>query len=163
VDESLALLLLPDRIDRLPFQTHARGLLSIPRVIALEPGRADPPSFMRDAVAARQAARIRLPGTLRMVVLYSPRQYPLARALSAVHGESELWYYAPADAAGGEFDDAARERATTTIEVGAGAEPDEHELRERLRALDVINARAFVPSARFGHSIGALRKGRKST
>jgi hypothetical protein len=162
MDESLALLLFPDRLDRLPFEAHARDLLAIPRVIALEPGRADPPLFMRDAFAARQASRIRLPGTLRMVVLYNPRQYPLARALCAVHDESELWYYAAPDALGDEFDDAARGRATMTIEVGPDGEHDAHELRERLLALNVINPRAFVPSVRFGRSIGAWRKARKT-
>jgi hypothetical protein len=39
----------------------------------------------------RQARRLRFPGKPLLVVLYDPRQYHLARALSA-HYQAEVWY-----------------------------------------------------------------------
>jgi hypothetical protein len=168
VDESLALLLLPDRLEHLSFEAHARDLLTIPRVVALEPGRASAPRLMRDGIAGRQAARIRLPGTLRMVVLYHPAQYPLARALRATYDDAELWYFAPvlsddADVDLAELDAAARERATTIIDAGSDGVLDGHGLRERLLELDVISSRAFVPSVRFGRSRRRWRKADKTS
>ena len=170
MDEALAILLLPGPLEGLPFEAHARGLLEIPRVIALEPSRRRTPRFMRDGVAARQATRISLPGTLRVVVLYDPAQYPLARAFCAVHGEAELWYFAPLlelDAAGDreadevrEFDAAARARADTTIQVMNGAPVDDQSLRVRLRELDVISPRAFVPAAQFQRSFRRAKRRR---
>jgi hypothetical protein len=168
VDDALAILLLPEPVEELALEEHVRGLLSIPRVLALEPGRVRTPRFMRDAAAARQAARIRLPGQLRLIILYHPLQYPLARALSAVHAAAELWYVAPdldrGDARGTaewhEVDRVARERAHTVLEVADGLE--EERLRTRLRELDVINPHAFVPTARFARR-GPRRKGSASS
>jgi hypothetical protein len=170
VDESLALLLLPDRLEHLSFEPHARDLLTIPRVIALEPGRANAPRLMRDGIAERQAARIRLPGTLRMVVIYHPAQYPLARALCAAYHDAELWYFAPvllgetgdADADLTELDAAARDRGTTIIDAADG-DLDGHGLRERLLEIGVINSRAFVPSVRFGRTRRRWRKADKTS
>jgi len=157
MDESLALLLLPGRLEGLPFEAHARSLLSIPRVLALEPGRIRAPRFMRNAASLRQASRIWLPGLLRVVVLYHPAQYPLARALCG-RDDGELWYIPPDSAqlerdSGSdpdlvEFDDAARARATATLAVHEN-EVDDAPLRERLTDLDIISPRAFVPEARF--------------
>jgi hypothetical protein len=171
MDEALAILLLPALLEDVGFAAHARGLLEIPRVIALEPSRRRTPKFMRDGVAARQATRISLPGTLRVVVLYDPAQYPLARALCAVHGEAELWYFAPTlelDAAAGdreaeevrEFDTAARARADRTIEVMDGAPVEDQPLRVRLRELDVISSRAFIPAAQFQRSFRRAKRQR---
>ncbi len=95
MDEPLAALLLPARLESFELEAHARDLLAIPRVIALEPSRVRTPRFMREATTARQAARLRLPGRLRLLVLYHPAQYPLARALSSQHEDAELWYVAP--------------------------------------------------------------------
>ena len=83
MDEPLGLLLLPSALENFELAEHARGLLQIPRVVALEPGRVRTPSFIRDAAAVRQAKRLKLPGVPRLVVLYHPIQYPLARALCA--------------------------------------------------------------------------------
>src|SRR5450756_2957141 len=94
-DDVLAVLLLPGRLEGLEREDHARGLLSIPRVVALEPSRMRPPGFLRDAICQRQARRLRFPGRLRLLVLYHPAQYPLARALRAHHQDVELWYLPP--------------------------------------------------------------------
>ncbi|MEO9023603.1 MAG: hypothetical protein ABI339_01180 [Solirubrobacteraceae bacterium] len=153
------MLLLPAKLEAFELEGHARALLDIPRVIALEPARVRTPRFMRDAASARQAKRIRFPGLLSVVVLYHPAQYPLARALCAGYEEAELWYVAPdrasLGAAGGSntaelltFDSLARERATGLLAATDGANVEDDDLRVRLHELDVINARAFIPGGR---------------
>ncbi|MGH2914095.1 MAG: hypothetical protein ACRDMX_03820 [Solirubrobacteraceae bacterium] len=154
--DSIAVLLLPGRLEGFALEAHARGLLAIPRVIALEASRRRGPRFARDSVSLRQARRLRLPGRLALLILYHPAQYPLARALCAEHKQAELWYVAPergaltgADAEElHDFDRLARTHALYTIEAVSGAGIDEAPLRGRLRELDVISPRAFVPSAR---------------
>jgi hypothetical protein len=155
MDEALALMLLPAALEGAEHEVQARELLSIPRVIALEPARVRTPRFLREGTVARQAARIRLSGELRVVILYHPAQYPLARALCGRHERAELWYIAPEPATIGDeelrsFDELARERASGVIENSgtAGDEP----LRARLRELEVINPHAYMPSARFARS-----------
>jgi hypothetical protein len=157
-DDVLAALLLPGPLEGFAREDHARGLLSIPRVIALEASRLRPPGFLRDQVCSRQARRLRFPGRLRLLVLYHPAQYPLARALCARYQDLELWYIPPereameaADEANprelAALDEIARERATRVIEAGVPYVDDES-LRARLRELGVINPRAFLPGAR---------------
>ncbi len=147
MEEPLGILLLPNVLEDFEFADHARELLAIPRVIALEPARRRPPGFLRDAVHARQARRLRFPGNPRLFVLYRPEQYPLARALVAHYAQAELWYIrpdlrGPTDAELLELDQLARDRASRTVAVQDGA------LRARLRELDIISSRAFVPGAR---------------
>ncbi|HEY2258328.1 MAG TPA: hypothetical protein VGH45_01370 [Solirubrobacteraceae bacterium] len=155
-DEPLGLLLLPGRLEGFELEAHARDLLSIPRVVALEPSRVPTPKFMRDAASLRQARRLRFPGRPRAVVLYHPAQYPLARALLGHYEQLELWYIAPDRetlAAAGhahtadllEFDDLARVHARQTVAVTEAAEVQDGPLRIRLRELEVISPRAFVP------------------
>lgn len=153
-DEPLAILLLPGRLEGFALEAHARDLLSIPRVVALEPSRVRPARSRRDAVSLRQARRLRFPGRPRLLLLYHPAQYPLARALGACHEDLELWYVAPGYAAleTGDrellvFDELARDRATQVLTATHGI-VDSAELRERLRELDVISPRAFIPSTR---------------
>ena len=157
-DDVLAGLLLPSRLEGFAREDHARGLLSIPRVIALEPPRIRPPGFLRDAICQRQARRLRFPGQLRLLVLYDPAQYPLARALCSHYQELELWYIPPErerrptadDAHARElasWDEMARERATQVL-VASEHYVDDASLRMRLRELDVINPRAFLPGTR---------------
>jgi len=155
-DEPLAVLLLPGRLEGLALEAHVRDLLSIPRVVALEPSRVRPARSLRDAVSLRQARRLRFPGQPRLLLLYHPAQYPLARALCAYHEDLELWYVPPdrgaletADQAGEllVFDGLARERATQVLTATEGG-VDTVALRARLRELDVINPRAFIPGAR---------------
>ena len=158
-EESLAVLLLPSKLEDFALEAHARQLLSIPRVIALEPSRYHTPRFMRNALSMRQARRLPFPGRPKMAVLYHPAQYPLARALLAHDNELELWYIPPAGhaaaAIGGddarellEFDELARIKATQTLQVTENGEVADGPLRERMRELGVINPRAFIPVAR---------------
>lgn len=165
MEDALAALLLPSRLEEFARQAHARDLLSIPRVVALEPGRLRPPRFMRDAACLRQARRLRLPGQLRLALLYDPAQYPLARGLLAYHQQLELWYAPPAgetprptpqsEAAElregeelREFDQLAREHAVGLLEAAADGSLDDMPLRLRLQELEVISPRAFVAGAR---------------
>lgn len=157
-DDPLAVLLLPSRLEGFALEAHARDLMSIPRVVALEPSRVRPGRLLRDAALLRQGRRLRFPGRVRLLVLYHPAQYPLARALCACHENPELWYIPPgrgaletADQAHArellDLDELARERARQVLPVtedGVGAAP----LRARLRELDVINPYAFIPGAR---------------
>jgi hypothetical protein len=156
--DSLAILLLPGRLEGIALEAHARDLLSIPRVIALEASRVRPPRFLRDGISIRQARRLRFPGQPRLLLLYHPAQYPLARALCAYHEDLELWYIAPgrdaraaADQAHARevlaLDELARERATQVL-TAAGGIVDSGPLRARLRELDVISPYAFIPGAR---------------
>jgi len=157
-DDPLAVLLLPGRLEGLALEAHVRDLMSIPRVVALEPSRVRPARLLRDAALLRLGRRLRFPGRVRLLVLYHPAQYPLARALCACHENAELWYIPPgrgaletADQAHARellvFDELARERARqvlTATEDGVDAAP----LRARLRELDVISPYAFIPGAR---------------
>jgi hypothetical protein len=160
-DESLAVLLLPCRLEDFELAGHARDLLAIPRVLALEPSRHRTPRLLREAVSARQARKLRFPGQPRAFLLYHPRQYPLARALLAAYADTELWYVAPDPGVfrtGAEredeellgFDQLARAHAVQLLLASAGGDPETENgpLRARLRELDVINHRPFVPALR---------------
>jgi hypothetical protein len=160
-DEPLALLLLPGPLEGFALEARARALLSIPRVMALESSSRVRRRFLVDATSISQARRLRLPGRLRVVVLYHPAQYPLARALCALHAEAELWYVAPAreslpdDPELVEFDEGAHERAAALLsgDAGAGeAVAGDEPLRRRLLELGVISHRPFIPAARFARS-----------
>lgn len=159
----MAILLLPGPLEGFEREDHARSLLSIPRVVALEASGRRTPSWLRNAVPLRQARRLRLPGIVRVVVLYHPAQYPLARALCARHDGAELWYLPPERSAlsgrdPGETqellstDTLARDRSTRTLTETPPGDSYDDPLRVRLRELDVINARAFMPEARFTRS-----------
>ena len=106
--DSLAVLLLPGKLEGIALEAHARDLLSIPRVIALEPSRFRPPRYLRDSISLRQARRLRFPGQPRLLLLYHAAQYPLARALCARYEDLELWYVSP-----GRQDRPGRARCTT--------------------------------------------------
>lgn len=151
--EPLGILLLPCELEEFELADHARGLLAIDRVVAIEPPRRRTPRWMRDMLPARHARRLRFPGEPRVLVLYHPSQYPLARALVARYGESELWYvgldreqlieqpgYEPDELV--ELDQLARGRARQTISPGDDA------LRYRLRELEIISPKPFIPGAR---------------
>lgn len=157
-DDALAVLLLPGQLEGFAREDHARGLLSVPRVVALEPSRLRPPGLLRDTICQRQARRLRFPGRLRLLVLYHPAQYPLARALCAHYQDLELWYIPPerealeaADEAHTRelvtLDEVTRERATRVL-VASEHHVDDESLRVRLRELGVINPRAFLPGTR---------------
>lgn len=160
-DEPLGLLLLPRRLEQFELEDHARALLQIPRVVALEPGRFRTPSFLRTAAPLRTARRLKLPGLPRVVVLYHPMQYPLARALCTRYERAELWYLRPDHAAfhdqAGylreellELDELAAERATRTVLLGTEEvlAAQTASLRDRLAELGVISHRPFIPGGR---------------
>jgi hypothetical protein len=156
VAEPLAVLLLPSQLEAFELEEHALELLSIPRVLALEPGRWRTPAVLRDALAIRQARKLRFPGTPRLLAIYDPLQYPLARALCGRYEGSELWYIRR-DPAGlvaahddelGELDQLARERATAFLVPDDQSDGWAMPLRLRLRELEIISPRAFVPGAR---------------
>lgn len=149
--EPLGVLLLPGRLEGIALEKHARGLLSIPRVVALEPPRIRLPRLLREMTSARQADRLRFPGRVRLLVLYDPAQYPLARALFARNEDAELWYIPPlaAGAAAGEpdeFDALARGRAVRVLEPAADGTVEDQSLRQRLRELGIISPHAFIPA-----------------
>ena len=160
-DDAMAVLLLPGPLEGFDREDHARGLLAIPRVVALEASSRRAPAWLRNAAPMRQAKRLRLPGVLRVIVLYHPDQYPLARALSGQHEDAELWYLPPDRAGLAEgspavtrelllTDSLARDRAAGVLAETPPGDSLDDRLRLRLRELEVINARAFVPAARFG-------------
>ncbi len=162
-EDSLAILLLPGPLEGFEREAHARNLLAIPRVLALEASKRRTPAWLRNSLPMRQARRLRLPGRLRLVVLYHPAQYPLARSLCAHHDGAELWYLPPqrAEVKGRTSeetqellvaDSLARDRSTRTMTTTPGGDSYDDELRVRLHELDVINARAFFPEARFTRS-----------
>jgi hypothetical protein len=94
----LAVLLLPEPLEMLEWRERVEDLLLGPGVAAVDPARISYRSFAKlpDAVvsglAAGQARRMGLPGTPRVVVLFHPLQYPLARAIIAQHPDVSLWY-----------------------------------------------------------------------
>ncbi|MDO8211358.1 hypothetical protein [Conexibacter sp. CPCC 206217] len=96
-DDPLALLLLPVPLEQFEHAEHARDLLRAPRVVALEPPRmswqriARLPGTLALGVGVRQAKRLRLPGPVRVVVLYDALQLPLAQGLQLRHAGAELW------------------------------------------------------------------------
>jgi hypothetical protein len=164
VTEPLAVLLLPSKLERFELVGHAQNLLEIPRVVALEPPRLLTSGWLADGLTTRYARRVSFPGDPRVLVLYHPRQYPLARALVAQYESPELWYAPPeresmAAAAGrhgdelSALDDRARERADQILAVTLEGDPrlENDPLRRRLLELEVISARPFVPGARIDY------------
>ncbi|MBV9684056.1 MAG: hypothetical protein JO046_19845 [Solirubrobacterales bacterium] len=153
--DSLAILLLPCRLEDFELAPHARDLLEIPRVLALEPSRRRTPMALREAASARQARRLRFRGEPRAFVLYHPRQYPLARALLAAHEGTELWYFQPDPASLDDqdligLDELARTRAARVLVATPGGDPraENQPLRSRLLELGVISHRPYLPDAR---------------
>src|SRR4051794_39054588 len=95
----IAVLLLPRELEQFILRDQAEDLLSAPGVVAVEPARISYGAYLRmpssvgDGLAATQARRLKLPGIPRVVVIFHPLQYPLARGLIAYHPEAELWYW----------------------------------------------------------------------
>ncbi|ADB48528.1 hypothetical protein [Conexibacter woesei] len=96
-DAPLALLLLPVPLERFTHAEHARDLLRAPRVLALEPpplswsriGRL--PGSLAFGIGVRQAKRVRLPGPVRVVIVYEALQLPLAQGLQLRFEGAQLW------------------------------------------------------------------------
>jgi hypothetical protein len=160
--EPLGVLLLPAKLEEFELVEHARDLLSIPRVVAVEPPRWRRRALLGDDMQAlRHVRRLKFPGQPRVVVLYDPRQYYLGKALCARY-EAELWYsrgesLPPVESKAEEedmaiMDEFASEAASGTLTPGdhEDARADNEPIRRRLAELDVINARPFVPGRRIG-------------
>jgi hypothetical protein len=136
----LGVLLLPDPLERFALRAQAEDLLRAEGVVAVDPARVPYSAFARmpevlgDALAARQARRLvralrRRRGRPRVVAIFDPLQYQLARAVLAAAGDPcELWYgpLAPPEGERAErFHDLAAQRAAllfTTSEDVAGRE-----------------------------------------
>jgi hypothetical protein len=138
-DRPLCVLLLPDRLERMAAREHAEELLRAPGAVAVEPatlgygatGRM--PGLIRERVALGQARRMALPGQPLAVVAYDATQYPLARALLALHDAAELWYGGSGE---GDLHDAATTRAALTF-----SGRDHRPLFERMEALGIESGR----------------------
>src|SRR4051794_6267792 len=94
----LALLLLPRTLEEFILRDQAEDLPRAPGVVAVEApkvrygvlGRL--PDWLGSSLALAQARRLKLPGAVKVVVIFHPFQYPLARALLDRHKDAELWY-----------------------------------------------------------------------
>jgi hypothetical protein len=155
--EPLAVLLLPAALEEFQYADHARELLTIPRVIALEPSRHRTPRLLRDAAPLRQARRLRFPGRPRVFLLYHPEQYRLARALLARYDGAELWYVRPdpgslpsASEELRELDSLAGERATPerTLPADLDSAQPGSPFRRHLQELGIISHHPFFPVIR---------------
>src|SRR3954454_18759229 len=95
----ICVLLLPRALESFILRDQAEDLLTAPGVVAVEPARVPYGAYLRlpasvaDGIAATQARRLRLPGIPRVIVIFHPLQYPLARGLIAQHPDAELWYW----------------------------------------------------------------------
>jgi hypothetical protein len=103
VAKDLALLLLPRKLEGFILRDQAQDLLRAENVVAADPP-AIPygavlrlPQAMAHLVAQRTAKRLlkalRRHGNLRVVVIFHPVQWPIARALLDLHPGTELWYW----------------------------------------------------------------------
>jgi len=131
--DPLAVLLLPTRLEEFALADQARDLLRAPRIVALEPPRvswarlARLPAPMAARTALRQAKRLKLPGSARVVIIYDPLQTMMGLGLLARHDEAELWYVHAGrertvadpklELRIGELDELARERAALEISL----------------------------------------------
>jgi len=97
-DRPLAALLLPRPLAAFLHREQVRDLLRAPGVVAFAPPRIPYgalgrlPGSVARLVGAAQARQLALHGTLRLVVVFHPLQWPLARALLRRHPGAELWY-----------------------------------------------------------------------
>src|SRR3954451_22317062 len=95
----IGVLLLPRALEQFELREQAQDLLTAPGVVAVEPARMSYGTYLRlpasvtDGLAATQARRLRLPGEPRVIVIFHPLQYPLARGLIAQYPDAELWYW----------------------------------------------------------------------
>lgn len=97
-ERPVAVLLLPEPLEQFALRERAEDLLTAPGVVAVDPARisyralARVPEALMAGVTAGQVRRMRFPGFPRVVVVFHPLQYPLARALLSAHPDAELWY-----------------------------------------------------------------------
>ena len=95
----IGVLLLPRDLESFILHDQAEDLLTAPGVVAVEPARIPYGAYLRmpaavaDGLAATHARRLKLPGVPRVIVIFHPLQYPLARGLIALNPDAELWYW----------------------------------------------------------------------
>jgi hypothetical protein len=150
-DRPLCLMLLPAPLEAFELRERAEDLLTAPGVAAVDPPRLSYAGAARlgqsfaDGLAMVQARRMRLPGIPRALVVFEPLQYPLARALTAVYPDAELWYGPGAEPGAGRvraLHDLAAERAALRFERGTGpARTQNLPLWERMEALGIESGR----------------------
>ena len=150
-ERPLCVLLLPERLEECAVRERAEDLLTAPGVAAVDPPRVSYASLARvseamaDGVTAVQARRMRLPGYPRVIVVFHPEQYPLARALRAAHPDAELWY-GPAAEPAGDREEALNARAFERADLrfrhwDAPAYEQNLPLWERMEALGIESGR----------------------
>jgi hypothetical protein len=150
-DRPLCVLLLPAPLEAFELRERAEDLLTAPGVAAVDPPRLSYAAAARlgesfaDSLAVVQARRLRLPGHPRALVVFDPLQYPLARALTGLHPDAELWY-GPAGEPASERERALHElaatRAVLRFERGGGpAHAQNLPLWERMEALGIESGR----------------------
>jgi hypothetical protein len=103
VAEPIALLLLPRPLDAFILRDQAQDLLRADGVVAADPPAVPYgtvlrlPQVMAHGVARRTARRLlralRRHGTPRVLVIFHPVQWPLARAILDAEPDVELWYW----------------------------------------------------------------------
>jgi hypothetical protein len=103
VAKDLALLLLPRKLEGFILRDQAEDLLRAERVVAADPPPIPYgsvlrlPQVMAHLIARRTARRLlkalRRHGTPRVVVIFHPVQWPLARAVLEFAEDAELWYW----------------------------------------------------------------------
>ena len=150
----LAVLLLPEPLDRSPVRGQLEDLLRAPGAVRVDPPPISYGAFRRAPLALRlglaagQAKRLvrALPGAVAAVLVLHPAQAPLAATLlDRGEPEAELWYAPPAGAAG-RLHELAGERAALrfafSAEVaGPAARERNRPLLERMEALGVESGR----------------------
>ncbi len=100
MEHPVCLLLLPRPLDDFILRDQAEDLLRADGVVAADPPPVRYGVFSRlpgplaDRLARTTARRLlrRLPGDLRVLVIFHPVQWPLARAVLAARPQAELWY-----------------------------------------------------------------------
>src|SRR3954454_771691 len=130
-EAALAVLLLPEALERFSLRTQAEDLLRAQGVVAVDPPRLSYAATARlaelggELLASRQGHRrlraLRRAGRPRVVIMFKPAQYLLARALVA-HADQpvQLWYWRAGDLATGDVpSDAPRERLDTLDDLAA--------------------------------------------
>ena len=150
-DRPLCVLLLPAPLEAFALRERAEDLLTAPGVAAVDPPRLSYGTAARlgesfaDGLTVVQARRMRLPGYPRALVVFDPLQYPLARALTGLNPDAELWY-GPVAVPDGERErelhDLALERAALRFEPAEGSAHDANlPLWQRMEALGIESGR----------------------
>ncbi len=150
-DRPLCLLLLPAPLEAFELRERAEDLLTAPGVAAVDPPRLSYTAAARlgegfaDGLSMVQARRMPLPGIPRALIVFDALQYPLARALTAIHPDAELWYGPTAVPAGGReraLHDLALERAVLHFRpADEPAHTANLPLWERMEALGIESGR----------------------